>query len=789
MDEVKLPFKSRRIKGDPREVKLPFKSRRIKGNPRGGSAHQEFPDTSRRRRDSTRRDRVRNRLGDSPGNPIDSQHPDLAWWQRTTLMGAAGTDPKTGVRTLDGWGFDAVAKGPSQYAIRKKGDGEGDWYVLDSSSMELSDITDLAGDAIKGVGSGLGATWGGFKGLAAGSGLGTLLFPGPGTAVGGVAGGITGAGLGSAAGGATAEAALMGIGQKFLGVKAEPEEYGSSMGQEALYGGLFGGGGKALGYGAKAAAPKVKEWAKGVGLGQKVSRANRAHPYDRAEAVSKIHGEHPEARGRIHGSGFFSEDPSVRSKHLLELARKLGVKNVEVEVSPRNPSLHTDLSGFRTMPLSLLDPNPVSREAIEKWVKTQKPKSLEKDMKDLVKGRVPEGAHYKVAKEIISKPIKEINEIMRGGGEIPKIDTKRLPVGKPERADLDEAITDWFNRNQPDAVPVGSGATPRYNAMRALLDDDPKVPGFQNWWRDAAFEGIKSVKIGDQVFPVQPFVRGGKVYRKEVLDHTNQGKKKYNPDAHYPRRHAQAFHRAITPEQKHVAEIAAKEAGDYVAKPGSPLDVHYQKMVMDETPNVAFGERFGPAKAFSPTRPMEFGKWLGDVGGGMQRAGRGLAAPAQATYGMAGRAADKFGMPFVGKLPKPLRPLAATVGGAVPGAIGGAQIGLPGPGAAVGAGLGAFGLAGQGLEQLGKVVAGDAAMTKVVKDAGKWLVNDGSGDAIGQILKDPASPPRVKALLGAFAKDWNKTTSRNTAAYLLMREATFREYLRQKAEGELETAQ
>ena len=358
MDEVK-----REIRFTPLGEK-----RKIRFTPLRGSAHPEFPDTSKRIRDSTRRDRARNRLGDSPGNPIDSQHPDISWWQRTRLKNLAGTDPKTGIRTLDSWGFDAVSKGPTDYAIRKKGDGEGDWYVLDSSSMELSDITDIVGDWFKGtVSTGSGLIGGAF-------GLGT----GPAAPVAvpaGVAAGWTG-------GGAAAEAGLMGLGE-LLGVKTKAGEYGSSMADEALWGLAGGSFGKALKPVAKAAAPKVKAWVKGAGLGQKVSSANRAHPYDRAAAVSKIHGEYPEARGRIHGSGFLSEDPSVRSKYLLELARKMGVKNVEVKVSPRSPSLHTDLSGFRTMPLSLLDPNPVSREAIEKWVKTQLPKSLKKEFKKL----------------------------------------------------------------------------------------------------------------------------------------------------------------------------------------------------------------------------------------------------------------------------------------------------------------------------------------------------------------------------------------------------------------------
>jgi hypothetical protein len=181
--------------------------------------------------------------GFTPEEPLDEQHPDLSWWERTKIMNFAD-NPDVAKRYLEQNGFQAVNRGGWNFSIKKP--GETSWRVVDPSGWDLSDITDIGGDVATGVGAGIGATVGTVAGLPSGPGA--------------LATGTAGAALGAAG-----AQGLKSIAGQVLGMRPESSEVLSGMGREAA----FGAGGQLVGKGvgklAEAAAPYVKPAMETVG--------------------------------------------------------------------------------------------------------------------------------------------------------------------------------------------------------------------------------------------------------------------------------------------------------------------------------------------------------------------------------------------------------------------------------------------------------------------------------------------------------------------------------------------
>ena len=213
--------------------------------------------------------------GESPENPIDEQHPELGWWQRTKVMNWSA-NPEVAARALEAEGFEAVPRDGFDISIRSKKGGK--WYKLDPSSVEFSDISDVGSDIVSGTAQTAVAVP---VGLAAGA---AALPAGP------LAAGAAGLAAGSAAAGAVG-AGIEGLKQAtapLVGVNPTLGEAGSAIGREAILGAASVPIGAGIGKGLQLAGRGIARGAKAVGL-DPTTLANKLRGPLRVEQAEAAH--------------------------------------------------------------------------------------------------------------------------------------------------------------------------------------------------------------------------------------------------------------------------------------------------------------------------------------------------------------------------------------------------------------------------------------------------------------------------------------------------------------------
>lgn len=242
--------------------------------------------------------------GSSPDNPINEQHPALAWADRTLIKSIAA-NPRIGTKHLEKLGFEVAARDEDGgFAIRLP--GEHSWHGIENRGWwpELSDISDVWGDAARITGGTVGAIGGAGLGLAGGAPTG------PGAVATSIALGTAGGALG--AGGV--ESVLQVVGNA-MGLDTTLSEAGGEIAKEAALGALGELGGRTLVGGAKLGAKALGKVGRPIGKALNNTLSKIPHSAKEVEVIANKRVQKLMVKDAI-------DEPTAWAR----LAEKLGLK-------------------------------------------------------------------------------------------------------------------------------------------------------------------------------------------------------------------------------------------------------------------------------------------------------------------------------------------------------------------------------------------------------------------------------------------------------------------------------
>lgn len=301
--------------------------------------------------------------GETPGRPIDEQHPEIPTATRLRLQNFATTTPNTLVRELNRMGFEAT-HGPGGAVLRKPG---GRWYRLDPLAPEGGmaefgkDILDVGTDAYRGGAQLFGAIGGGAAGLFAPPGAQIVTVP-------------SGAIAGAATMGAVAEAQIADVAAQMGFAEPAAEEKREAMAQGAL----FAGAAEAI----PAVGGPLARWAGRKVLGTMPGAAGRATARESALAAIPSRAER-----ELKVSGLRAQAGEAQEAAGRRTAREFGL-SMEEEARAARPK-ETSVAQVPEIPRPApAPPRPVTRESFVQDLLRQFP---EEDLLVTVRRRTTTG--------------------------------------------------------------------------------------------------------------------------------------------------------------------------------------------------------------------------------------------------------------------------------------------------------------------------------------------------------------------------------------------------------------